>query len=141
MKDICEMLVIEKLNTTASHLQCNGVVERFNRTLKTILRKQAAKFGVQWDKYISRILWAYQNTHHSSTGEKPSFLLDFRSLMEAALLSTKLLKPTNVSDYREQMILSLSSARKLAREANKEAQKHYKHQYDKNNKEFKIKGR
>ena len=30
MKDICKMLGIEKLNTTASHAHCNGVVKRFN---------------------------------------------------------------------------------------------------------------
>ena len=30
MKDLCKMLGITKLNTTASHLQCDGAVERFN---------------------------------------------------------------------------------------------------------------
>ena len=117
MKDICKMLGIEKRNTTAGHPQCGGVVERFNRTLKTMLRKQAAKFGVKWDQYLSGVLWAYRNTPHSSTGEKPSFLLfgfDCRSPMEAALIPTKPLKPTNIHDYREQVMLSLSSARKLA---------------------------
>jgi len=43
MKDICKMMGIEKLNTTASHPQCNGAVEMLNRTLKTMLRKHAAK--------------------------------------------------------------------------------------------------
>ena len=43
MKDICKMLGIEKLNTTASHPRCNGAVERFNRTLESMLRKDAAK--------------------------------------------------------------------------------------------------
>ena len=54
---------------------------------------------------------------HSSTGEKLSFLafgFDCRSLMEAALIPTKPLKPTNIHDYQEQVMLSLSSARKLA---------------------------
>lgn len=45
MLDVCKLLGIEKLNTTAYHPQCNGLVERFNRTLKTALRKHAAKFG------------------------------------------------------------------------------------------------
>ena len=30
MKDICSLLGIEKLNTTAYHPQCNGLTERFN---------------------------------------------------------------------------------------------------------------
>ena len=45
--DLCKMLGIRKLNTTAYHPQCDGMVERFNRTLKTILRKHAATYGSQ----------------------------------------------------------------------------------------------
>ena len=35
---VCAILGIEKLNTTAYHPACNGMVERFNRTLKTALQ-------------------------------------------------------------------------------------------------------
>ena len=99
MKDICKMLGIEKLNTTASHPQCNSAVERFNRTLKLILRKHVAKYGMQWDQYISGVVWAYCNTPHSSTGEKPSFLLfglDCHSPTKTAFLParTKSLRAT-----------------------------------------------
>ena len=44
MKDIRNLLGIQKLNTTAYHPQCDGMVERFNRTLKTMLHKQPANF-------------------------------------------------------------------------------------------------
>ncbi len=47
MQYVCR---VKKLNTTAYHPQCDRMVERFNRTLKTILRKHADKFGRQWDK-------------------------------------------------------------------------------------------
>ena len=33
MKDVCSFLGIKKLNTTAYHPQCDGMVERFNRKL------------------------------------------------------------------------------------------------------------
>ena len=133
MMDICKLLGIHKLNTTAYHPQCNGMVERLNRTLKTALRKHAARFGVQWDKYLPGVLWAYRNTLHESTGEKPSFLLfgmDCRTPTEAALLPPTQLMPTEVEDYREEVILSLSSARELAAKAIQKAQKRYKTQYD-----------
>ena len=74
MVDLCQLLGVKKLNTTAYHPQCNGMVQRINRTLKTMLRKHAGKFGLQWDRYLSAVLWAYCNTPHESTGEKP-FLL------------------------------------------------------------------
>ena len=43
MTDICHLLGIEKLNTTAYHPECDGMVERFNRTLKSMLRRRAAE--------------------------------------------------------------------------------------------------
>ncbi len=89
MLDLCKLLGIQKLNTTSYHPQCDGMVERFNRTLKTMLRNHASRFGDQWDQHLSGVLWAYRNTPHESTAEKPSFLLfgrDCRSPSEAALL-------------------------------------------------------
>ena len=100
--DVCKLLGVKKLNTTSYHSQCDGMVERFNRTLKTMLRKHASKFGAQWDNYLSGVLWAYRNTPHESTGEKPSFLLfgmDCKSPTEAALLPPTPIQVTDVSDY------------------------------------------
>ena len=133
MLDICKLLGVQKLNTTAYHPQCNGMVERFNRTLKTALRKHAARFGVQWDRHLSGVLWAYRNTPHESTGEKPSFLLfgmDCRTPTEAAFLPPASLQPTEVEDYREEVMISLSSARDLAAKSVRKAQKRYKALYD-----------
>ena len=36
MQGVCSLLGMKKINTTAYHPQCNGMVERFNRTLKTM---------------------------------------------------------------------------------------------------------
>ena len=133
MCDICALLGITKLNTTAYHPQCDGMVERFNRTLKSMLRKHAANFGSQWDRYLPGVLWAYRNVPHDSTKEKPSFLLlgiDCRTPTEAALLQPHELEPTDVADYREELVLSLSTARKLAAESIKSAQSRYKKTYD-----------
>lgn len=50
MKDLCELLLrVTTLNTTTYHLQCNSVVKRLNRTLKTMLRKHASRFRNEWD--------------------------------------------------------------------------------------------
>ena len=115
MKDICGLLGIERLNTTAYHPQCNGLIERFNCTLK------------------HGVLWAYRNTPHDSTNEKPSFLLfgtDCRFPTEAALLPPTPMEPVDVSDYREELIVALSNARDLASEAIQAAQQKYKKNYD-----------
>lgn len=117
MLDVCKLLGTEKLNTTAYHSQCDGMIERFNRTLQTMLKNPATTFGTQWDQYLPRLLWAYRNTPHESTGEKPSFLLfgtDCRSPKEASWLTSENIDPTQVSDYREELMLPLSTARQTA---------------------------
>jgi len=138
MKDLCELLGIKKLNTTAYHPECDGMVERFNRTLKTMLRKHASRFGNQWDRYLSGVVWAYRNVPHESTGEKPSFLMfgvDLRTPTEAALLPPTPLESGDIDDYREEVALSLSSARKLAADSIQRAQQKYRIAYDRKAKE------
>jgi len=103
MLDVCSKLRITKLNTTAYHPECDGMVKRFNRTLKSMLCKHTDKFGTHWDNYLSGLLWAYRNTPHESTGKKPSFLLlgvDCRTPSESVLLPPSSLHPTDVTDYR-----------------------------------------
>ena len=38
MMDLCDLLGVKKLNTTTYHPQCNGMIERFNRTLKSYMQ-------------------------------------------------------------------------------------------------------
>ena len=61
MLDVCKSLRITKLNTTTYHPECDAMVERFNCTLKAMLRKWAAQYGMQWDKHLPGILWAYRS--------------------------------------------------------------------------------
>ena len=134
MHDICKKLGIRKLNTTAYHPECDGMVGRFNPTLKSALRKHAATYGPQWDKYLSGILFTYRNIPHDSTGEKPSYLLfgvDCRTPTEAAFLQPASLQPEDTQDYREELSLSLSSAWDIAAKAVQKAQQRYKASYDK----------
>ena len=73
------------------------------------------------------------NTPHSSTGKKPSFLLygiDCWSPTEAAYLPVNEISPTGVSDYREELMTSITSARELTARTIQQAQARYKHQYD-----------
>ena len=72
-------------------------------------------------------------TPRYTTGEKPSYLLfgiDFRSPTEAELIPPTEWSLISVTDYREELFLSLSSARQLAVETIQEAQRKYKAYYD-----------
>ena len=126
MLDLCKSPGIKKLNTTAYHPECDGMVERFNHTLKSSLPKHAATVGNQWDKYLYGVLYAYRNIPHELTGEKPSYLLyvmNCRTPFEAAILPPPLTSWSDIDDYRKEVILSLFTTRA---NAVKKAQQQYK---------------
>ena len=47
------------------------MVERFNQTLKSMLRKVATDDGKDWDKLIPALLFAYREVPQESTGLSP----------------------------------------------------------------------
>ena len=65
------MLGIQKSFTVVDHPQANGQVEVVNKIIKKILKtKLKAKKGA-WVDEQQTVLWAYQTTVRSSTGETP----------------------------------------------------------------------
>ena len=59
------------LDNTPYHPQTDGLVERFNQTLKAMLRKSATEDGKDWDKLIPYLLFAYREVPQASTGFSP----------------------------------------------------------------------
>ena len=69
------MLHIQPIRTTPYHPQTDGLVERFNQTLKLMLRKTAVKDNMDWDVMLPYILFAYREVPQASTGFSPFELL------------------------------------------------------------------
>jgi len=80
MKEISRLLSIRGLTTTPYHPSCNGLVERFNGTLKMMLRRMCAERPKDWDKYINALLFAYREVPQESTGFSPFELLYGRTI-------------------------------------------------------------
>ena len=57
--------------------------------------------------------------------------LDCKGLTEAAFLPLNMVQPTDFTDYREELKMSLTNARSLATAHIRRAQKKYKDQHDK----------
>ena len=92
MKEMVKLLGIHQTNTSAYHPQTDGLVERSNRTLTTMLAKTAKKGGCDWDTHLAYILFAYCASGQQSTQESPFFLFyghDPRLPTEAALSPSK----------------------------------------------------
>ena len=71
MQEVCRLASISHLTTTPYHAQCNGLVERYNGTLKMMLKKMCEEQPAQWDRYISPLLFAYREVKQESLGFSP----------------------------------------------------------------------
>jgi len=65
---------IHKLRTTSYKPLTNGIVERFHRTLNSMLAKTVQESQRDWDEKLPFVLAAYRSTVHSSTGFTPNKL-------------------------------------------------------------------
>ena len=74
LHEVYRLLYIKPIRTTPYHPQTDGLVERFNHTLKTMLKKTAAK-GKNWDDLLPYLLFAYREVPQASTGFSPFELL------------------------------------------------------------------
>ncbi|PIK58927.1 hypothetical protein BSL78_04144 [Apostichopus japonicus] len=52
MREVGRLLSVRQLTTTPYHPACNGLVERFNGTLKLMLRRMCTERPRDWDRYI-----------------------------------------------------------------------------------------
>ena len=66
MAQVCEVLGVKKVNTTAYHPQTDGLVERFNRTLTNMLAKRVERGGADWDQHLPFVLFAYRSSMQES---------------------------------------------------------------------------
>ena len=71
MSEINQLLGIQSLKTSPYHPQTNGITERFNKTLCTMLSMYVSKHQRDWDEPIPYVTFAYRTAVHTSTNQTP----------------------------------------------------------------------
>ena len=71
---VCQKFGIYQTRTVPYRPQSDGLVERFNRTLKQMLRIFVAENPKDWDDHLPFLLMAYRATQHKSTGCTPNLI-------------------------------------------------------------------
>ena len=68
MKEVTRLLGIKELTTTPYHPMANGLTEKFNGNMKSMLKRLCRKQPRQWHHYINPLLFAYHEVPQESTG-------------------------------------------------------------------------
>ena len=137
MSEVNRLLSIRQMTTTPYHPICNGLVEKWNGTLKQMLKKLCCEKPKDWDRYINALLFAYREVPQESTGFSPFELLYGRTVKGPMQILRKLwtenaeesqvkISYQYVVDLKERLEETLEIAHKNLGKA----QSRYKHHYD-----------
>jgi len=75
LEEIYQLLHINKIRTTPYYPQTDGLVERFNGTLKSMLKKFVSGSQKDWDEYLPYLLFANREVPQETTSFSPFDLL------------------------------------------------------------------
>ena len=147
MKEVSRLLSIRQMTTTPYHPQCNGLVERFNGTLKAMLRKMCEEKPKDWDRYINPLLFAYREAVQESTGFSPFELLFGRTVRGPLAILRELWtgevdEPDTKTTYQYVLDLKdrLEATCQLAQENLSKSAEKYRRQYNRKakNRKFEV---
>ena len=98
MAEVCRLLDIDKMRTTAYHPSCNGVVERFHATLNSIMGRLLDENQADWDAQLPYVMAAYRAFQHKVTRFTPNYLNLGREVRDCAHHLTWSMEPQKQLD-------------------------------------------
>ena len=138
MQEFSRLIGGKQLPIATYHAMANGLVERFNGTLKSMLEKLCHKEPRQWHRYINSALFAYREIPQESTGFSPFELLYGRTVQGPMYILRQLWTQEDAdaeTKTRYQHVLDLRSrlddTMEVAQRALEENQRRYKKYFDK----------
>jgi len=131
-KAVYDIMGSKHLRTTAYHPATNGLTERFNKTLATMISMYVSKSQMNWDQYLPFVVSAYNTAVQASTKMSPFFLVHgFEARMPMEInLSSQTMGIPGAEIYGKLLDTFLSAKRELARSNIQTAQAANKRDYD-----------
>ena len=136
LQKLYRLLNISRIRTSPYHLQTDGLVEKFNGTLKAMMRKFTSQNQKDWDDYLPYLLFAYREAPQKSTEFSPVELLYGRQVrgpldVLREVWMGKDIEKTTVVTHLVQMRECLEEMTGLVRANLNKAQQKQKRAYDK----------
>uniref|UniRef100_A0A8C5M0U9 ribonuclease H n=1 Tax=Leptobrachium leishanense TaxID=445787 RepID=A0A8C5M0U9_9ANUR len=137
MRELCKLMGIKQLRTSVYHPQTDGLVERFNKTLKSMLRKVIDRDGRNWDLLLPYLMFSIREVPQASTGFSPFELLygrHPRGLLDVVkeTWEQETTPYRSVIEHISQMQERMEAVIPLVREHMRKAQEAQRYSYNKN---------
>ena len=75
ISELLELLDVRRVRTSPYHPECDGLTERFNRTLKTMIASYVNEDQDDWDTKLPMLAFAYNTAVHATTKCTPFELI------------------------------------------------------------------
>lgn len=66
---------MKEISTSRYHPQTDGLVEKFNSSIQSVMAKSSDRNVTEWDKQLPFLLFAYWSVIQESMKESPFYLL------------------------------------------------------------------
>jgi len=133
MREICRLLDVDKLRTTFYKASTNAAIERFHRTLNSMLGKVIDEKQTDWDLLLPYVMAAYRSTRHDSTAYTPNYLMlgrEVRAPVDIMLGTGQVDSAESYDDFVENVQTRMHTAFDLVRQHIGEAAQRNKRYYD-----------
>ncbi|KAL1263609.1 hypothetical protein QQF64_006348 [Cirrhinus molitorella] len=122
----------------------DGMLERFNQTLKSTLRKFVSDTGTDWDQWLPYLMFAYREVLQSSTGFSLFEMLYGRQVrgpldvLKETWEGGNVSEQTNILSYVLKMSEKLNTMTDLMTTNMAKAQQQQKHWYDQSSRKITL---
>jgi hypothetical protein len=142
-QEMCKLLKVRRINSTAFNPQMQGKFEKFHLGLNQTMSHYVNKYGSDWYEFVSYALMAHRVTPHSVTRYSPFYLLhgqQMRLPMEDVLTTVRFVRrevkdhQNPVQDHLDTLAERLEGAYRVVKGNNRMGRERQKEQYDRGTK-------